>query len=71
MSRTIKDALIMAGAAGSVGLLVAGAEIGAPVIAGIAIAVAAAATIAKLAESSRDNKPTRSEEKHREHAGVA
>ena len=59
MSRTIKDAVIMGVAAGSVGLLVAGAEIGLPVVAGVAVAAAVGATIAKLIETAPAQSPAK------------
>jgi len=48
MSRAVKDSLIMATAAGSVALLVAGAEIGVPAVAAAGAAVALGAVVAKL-----------------------
>jgi hypothetical protein len=55
MSRAVKDGLIMAGAAGSVVLLVAGAEASMPVLAGAGAALALGATVAKLFGASARN----------------
>lgn len=52
MSRAVKDSLIMVGAAGSVALLVAGSDAGLPALAAAGAALALAATVAKLSESS-------------------
>lgn len=57
MSRAVKDSLIMAGAAGSIALLVAGAELGAPILAGVGASVALGATVAKLVTVSCKSEP--------------
>lgn len=68
MSAKVKDTLIMVGAGAGVGLLVAGAELSIPVIAGVAVALTAAATLVKLATTERGETPKQEEVRPRAYA---